>query len=260
MKKFLVLIAVLSLIAGTAYAAAVDEGLARQVWAQSKGRSVVSDGSVLFRVWYTGSSTNPGVGVSSNVVLKLYSDVATPTATTINTGSTSYDTIGEVVDYINGSVTDFHAECGPDGYRAFATSYLLAKNIATPGTNETTAASVYSDASTSKYLLCGVNPDSSKFSRIKSFTHRVAGTGAVTVKVWDGDTTVWRQDILEASYISATANGTSPNTVTFTNTGDKGITGGLGNPLVVEVYRATTLGDTSAKTSEANVSIVYDQF
>ncbi len=189
----------------------------------------------------------------------LYSDVTAATSTSVDTSSTSYDTIGEVVDYING-VDDWHAEVGPDGYRAFATTALLLANYTAAGTMESNAVSVYNDSSTNKYLLCGVNPEAQKLSRIKKYTHRVAGTGAVTVKVYSGDTVVWRQDILASSYTTATAVGASPNTVTFTDTGDKGISGSENNPLVVEVYRATTFGDTSAKTSEANISIVYDQF
>ena len=76
MKKILVIFAVLSLIAGTAFAANLNDGLTRQVYAQSKGRSVVSDKSVLFNVWYEGSGTGT-IGISSSSVNLYHSGAVT---------------------------------------------------------------------------------------------------------------------------------------------------------------------------------------
>ena len=260
MKKLIIAIAILALFAGSAFAAALDDGMTRQVWAQSKGRAVVSDGSVVFRVWYAGSGAAPAVGVSSDSVLMLYTDVTAATYDSCDTSSASYNTIGEVVDYVN-SLDGWHAEAGPDGYRAFDLGQnLLCANYAAAGANEPNANEVKLDTGTAKTIMCGVNPDASKVSRIKQIYARGGGSGLVTMSVYDGDTAVWSRYVKDENWNSSTAFGSSADTVTFTTTGDKGISAGTGKNLVVSVSRATTLGDALNKLNDTNISIVYDQF
>lgn len=262
MKKLFIVVAILllagSVLVADANAAAMDEGMTRQVWAQTKARAITSDSSVLFRVWYTGNEVNAAVGVSSDSVM-LYEDVTTADYTEVNTSNSSYDTVGEIVDYIN-SLSGWKAEAGPDGYRAFsvAGSIITADYEAAPR-NEPSAVGIKLDTGTAKHILCGVDPETNKFSRLKEFVSRVGGSGLVTIRIYDGDTNVWTRYVTDTNYNSSTAYGSSASTVTFTTAGDKGLSAGMGNNLVVDVAR-TTVGDATDKLPDCAMSIVYDKF
>lgn len=250
MKKLLIAVAIL-LMASSALAADANEGSTRESWAMGKGRAVVSDGSVVLRVWYAGSG-NATVGVSDTTTIILTEN---GTGTSVDTSSASYDTLGEAAAYID-SLESWEASVGPDGYNGYD-PYLLPSDQASAGTTEQSPTNIYNDASTAVELSVGVPATVGKFNRIKKLTHRVAGTGVVGIAIYDGDNAVWGTYISSGNYNSATSSHASPNTVDF---GAKGISAAQGRSLVAVVSRATTLGDTSNKLTDCNVSIEYDQF
>lgn len=255
MKKFFIVVAILlmagSVLVADAFAADANEGTTREAWAMGKGRAVVSDSSAVLRVWYTGTGTAT-VGVSDTTALILTENGS---GTTVDTSSTSYDTLKEIEAYID-SLDSWEASIGPDGYGSYNPT-LLASAQAAAGVNEQAPTYIYQDSSTSKDILVGVPATVGKFNRIKSFTNRVAGTGSLTLSVYDGDTKVWETVVGRTAYNTATSPLTSPNTIDF---GTKGIAGGMGKSMVVKASCATTLGDVSAKTADCNVAIEYDQF
>jgi len=265
MRRIFIALAVLILavsIAGIASAAELTQLQTAQLEAVGQARSVVSDGSVIAKIWYTGTG-NGAVGVSNNSTLILYSDYTQDTAGyTINTASSTYDTVGELVDYINGSCTDFSANVGPDGYRALDTDYLLSDDI-TKGPTSKAKKSIYLDSSTAGYLTCGVEAKTNITPRIRQYVGSMyAESGLITEQLYDGDTCVWRRDINRASWINASSTLASGNTVTFSSTGDNGVAGTKNTPFVLKVTpSANVLGncETSEKTQAVNVSIIYDE-
>lgn len=265
-KKLLVIIAVLGLIAGTAYAADLNDGLTKQVWAQAKGRSVVSDGSVALRIWYVGSGAG-AVSVSANSI-RLYHN-GTETAVNYST----YGTAEKVVEYIDG-LGNWEALLGPDarpGTLFFGpTNITLASNAATAGTSKTNPSYVYQDSSTIGYLSAGIEPTDGKYNRIKSVTSKFATNptnGIVSLLIYDGDTLVWRKDITATAgvgYNLSTAKDCSPDTVSFVDKTDKGLAGSMGKSLIAVVSGSTAVTldypMTTDKLTDHNISIVYDQF
>lgn len=252
MKKLLVLIAVLA-IAGTAFAADLNDGLTKQVYAQSKGRSVVSDSSVLLQAWYTGTGTGT-IGVSGNTSVNLYEN-GVLTAADVAT-YTTVETLANQID----ATANWNAVVGPDAYKSHASTNLLTITTAAAGSTKESPTNVLMDCSTPDELMCGVQATENKINRIKSITHRVPGTGIVTLRVYDENTLVWQKSISADAYTQSASPNASPNTVTFTNTGDKGLSGGMGNSLVARVSR-TSIGVTDETgITAANLAIVYDQF
>jgi len=265
MRKLILALLVLTVaMSGWAYAAELTQLQTAQLAALGKGRSVVSDGSVILKVWYTGSD-NGAVGVSNNSTLMLYSEYIDGTATTIDTSSSSYDTVGEVVDYINNSVDDFSANVGPDGYRALGTTTLLPKSIDT-SVRLKTKFEVNDDCSTAGYLTCGVEASSPVTPRIRQFTDKfyITSNGYITKEIYEGDTRVYMNVVSRTNYIS-TGTTASDTTVTFTANGDTGGLSGTKNvPLVVKVTPSVNnLADcsgTTEKSAAVNISILYDEF
>ena len=266
MKKFLVLIAVLSLVAGTAFAADLNEGQTKQVYAQAKGRSVVSDGSVAFRVWYTGGNS-PQIGVSCDSV-NLYEN-----GVLSSVSFATYPTIQQAVDYIN-SLSGWDAAVGPDLYGGaimapVAGRIPLLMTTTTPGSTKQSPTNVYDDSSTRLRLFAGVEATDGKINRIKQITSKFGvanpAAGIITVLVYDGDTIVWRKDVTATAYNTATDKNASPDTISFVNYTDKGIAGSMGKSLVAVVSTNTALatnymGTVAGKAADHNISILYDQF
>lgn len=261
MKKIFAFIAVLALLAGTAYAADLNAGLTKQVWGQTKGRSVVSDGSVIMRVWYIGSASGT-VDISPNSVNLYDNGVLT---------SVSYLTYGNVqsaVDYIN-SLATWKAAVGPDSrpgqYFATSKTYLSTANTSA-GTSKTNPTNVYMDSSYARQLSAGVEATDGVYNRIKSVTYKYATTnpGTVTLLIYDGDNLAWRKDTNTTPYNTAADKNASPDTITFVNYTDKGIAGGYGKSLVAVVSSDTAIIKSSPVTTDGltdhNISIVYDQF
>ena len=121
------------------------------------------------------------------------------------------------------------------------------------------------DSSTGRELSAGIAQTENKLNRLKSITHRFAvASGAVlSVLVYDDDNIIWRKDISTTQYNSPTAVNASPNTITFSQNGEKGISGSLGNSLVVYVSSSSaTTSDYPMidRSTGNNISIVYDQF
>ena len=263
MKKLLLVFAVLALFTGTAFAGLTDLQVA-ELAADTKGHSVVSDDSVILKLWYTGDVTDgQSAGVSSNVVLLLYDESS---STSIATNDTSYDTLGELVDYINDSVTDWNATLGEDAYRSLSSQFLSPLDKTDAPSASSTAVEVKLDCSSADFITCGVSAVDNTLNRIKSVTHSVAGTGPITARLYSGstvtgDTVIWRKDIEATAYNDGATSGASPNTTNFAEiTAGRGISHVRGQPLVLRVDR-TTINATNndAKTAEVNLSITYDQ-
>lgn len=269
-KKLLVIIAVLSLLAGTAYAAALDDGLTREVWAQNKGHSVVTDSSAVIKIWaLPGGAANPALGVSGSTALIIYEDVTSGTGHSIDTGSSSYDTVGEVVDFINTNLSSdssikIYASVGADARRSMGTRTLEAANyIAASSSKETSTAIAY--LSTAGKISAGVEGKTNKINRIKSFTcqnpggYSATGADGITYTVYDGDTSVWSKYVTGAVLRTVNNTSNSANTVTFPDA--KGISASTGNSLMVEAVNETdSAGTSTAERSLTRISIVYDQF
>lgn len=267
MKKLLAVIAVLSLIAGTAYAAALDDGLTREVWAQNKSRAVATDGSAAIKIWcLSGGAARPAIGVSSSTSLIIYENVTARTGHTIDTGSSSYDTVGEVVDFINTNLSSdssvkIYASVGSDARRSSSTRILEAADHINAGTDQDSSTAI-AYLSTNYRLSAGVEGKANKYNRIKSFDAQLPDggvTNGVTYTVYDGNTAVWTKYVPAENLRTVTAIMASPNTVAFPAT--KGISSTMGNSIMVEaVLDGGSSNTTAAEKSQTNISIVYDQF
>ena len=266
MKRLLLVFAVLALFNGTAFAGNLTDLQTAELAADAKGRSALSDNSVILKLWYVGDATDgQTAGVSSNTILMLYDESS---STSIDTLSPSYNTIGEVVDYINASVTDWRAAIGNDAYRDMTSSYLLGQDITAAPYTSNLAIEILLDCSSANFITCGISGLDNTLNRMKSITHRVAGTGSITARIFTGsaitgDTVIWRKDIGAAAYNtdSTGVEGQSPDTVNFAIiTNGKGVSGNRGQPLVCRIDRTTiNATNTAAKTDEVSLSITYDQ-
>ena len=257
MRKILLVLVSVLLLAGIASASEWNSSFNAELSAQNTGRAVVTDSSVILQIWYTGPvEDNASVGVSADTV-NLYSDGAA--GSTVNTSSTSYDTPGEIVDYING-LDYWKAAVGPDSYRNFSVSgAIIASDNAYVGSTQTDAASIYNDASTSLDQTIGVAADATSRIRLKTISQQLASNSDnITIAVYDGNTKIWQKHVTPAVYNSTTASAASTNTVIPTND-DKGLASTKGNSLCVVV---TTDGqwDTDA-VAKANdqLTITYDK-
>jgi len=251
-KIFLVLVAVL-LIASTAQAVEWQQSMTAENAAQPKGRSIVTDSSVVMRVWYTGTSASAAVGVSPGSVIMLYSDIGAGTSTAVS--SVTYTTIGSAVDFINNQA-GWHASVGNDAYRAMTSVLMLRENWAAPGDRIDNAFTVDLDCSVARFLSCGVLQSVGKLGRIKEFnTHLESLNQDMTIDIYEGDTSVYHKNIVAANYQSSTALGSSQSTVTFSG---KGLTGTKNTPLCLVIGTAGTLDATAPARAQDNVSIIYD--
>ena len=271
MRKLFILIAVLALFTGTAFAGNLNDLMTAEYAADTKGRSVVSDSSVVLNIWNITGSLSPKIGVSGNTGIVFYESGQVLTtnriagSTYVDTSNSSYDTIGEVVDAINADTTKiWKASVGRDAYRAMSSAALLGKDVVAVGQTEDTTGTVELEIGEADFMTCGVGAKSNAVNRIKSIQHKVAGTGNVIVRIYDGDTLIYREDTSAGHYDDAGAAGlvgASPNTVNFgAITDGKGIAGSRGNGLVLRVDRtAISFTDTEAETAEAQLQITYDQ-
>ena len=257
MKKLLLVLISVLFLAGQAFAAEYNQAATAELVAQWKGNSVTSDSSVIMDIWYTGTGVNPLVGVSNNSSILLYAGVAV--AYTVDLASTSYDTIGEAVDYIDG-LTDWEAAVGKDAYRAISSKQCLAESAATVGIDEANAYTVALDTSVGNLFTCGVKANSRYTNRLKSITTQVSSAGDnITIYVYDKDTIVWQKYLTDAVYTTTTAAGNSTNTIVFVTAAEKGLSATKGNSLVV-VADSDGVLDTNAVAKAQNVvSIIYDQ-
>ena len=255
-KLFLVLVSIL-LLAGVAQAVDFDQAITGEFAAQNTGRSVVTDSSVLLRVWFDGGlDHNASVGVSADTII-LYEDGAS--TYTVDTASTSYDTPGEIAGYINDQ-TGWHALVGPDAYDDYSCSAgLIASNNAYVGSNVASCASLWDDSSISTKWLVGVAKDDISQFRLKNINAEIASlSDNITIDVYDGNTRIWRKYITNAAYITTTAAAASTNTVIPTND-DKGLAATKGNSLCV-VVDTDGAWDTDAVAKAADqLTITYDK-
>lgn len=279
MNRIFVIIAVLVLCAGTAFAGNLNDLQTADLAANATARSRVSDSSVLIKIWNTNANTNPArVIVTNNTTLALIeagTQMGTDTRfgtsfgymdsgsyTGIITSATTADTIGEVVDIINSDTSGYwKAAVGPDAYRAMSSKYLYpdGDTESTAGSNEDQAAIISGDSSGSSSLTCGIAAKANTVNRIKSITHRLAESGNLQIAIYDGDTKIYRKDISRAVYNSASSTDPSPSTVNFAAvTNGRGLASSKGNSLVVSASTGT-LGNTQYKLSDCNITIVYDQ-
>lgn len=255
-KIFLVLVAVL-LVTGAAFASDWNSSLNAELSAQNTGRSVATDGSVILQIWYTGSlDNNASVGVSSDTI-NLYT--AGTAGSTVNTASTTYDTPGEIVDYIN-SLSGWKAEVGPDSYRDFSVSgAILAQNNASVGSNVDTAVSIYNDASTSLDVTAGVKADATSRIRLKTINQQEASNSDnITIAVYDGNTKIWQKYVTNAANIAPTAAAASTNTVIPVND-DKGLATTKGNSLCVVVTTDGVYDTDAVAKANDQLTITYDK-
>jgi len=269
-KKLLVIIAVLGLIAGTAYAAALDDGLTREVWAQNTARSVTTDNSVFVKVWaLSGGATNPGVGVSNSTTIIVYENYVTGVGHTISSKSSSYDTVGEIVDFINTNLSSdssvkIHASVGRDARRSTsATTLVVADIIAASSDPDTTTAVV--KGQTGGRISVGVEGKANKINRIKSFNcqlpagYSATGADGVTYTVYDGDDAIWKKYVTGAVSRATQDMSNSANSVKFSE--GKGVSVKTGNSLMVEAVSDTrNAAVTSTDKTLTQISIEYDQF
>ena len=259
MRKILLVLVAVLLLANAAQAVEFSQIVTADFAAQNKGRSVTSDSSVLINVWYTGTDENPAVGVSNNTALLLYSDKIAGTATTVNTTSTSYDTVGELVDYIN-SVDGFNASVGNDAYRAMSSAYMLGENLAAPGDREGSAYTVNLDCSTATFMSCGVLSSVGKTGRIKSFeTSLASNSDNMTISIYEGDTAVYTKYVPAGAYNSTTAYGSSISSVKFTDDGSKGLAGTKNTPLCLVIDSDGALDTNAVAKAQNNITIIYDK-
>jgi hypothetical protein len=252
MKKISLLLLALMFTVSVGYCADADSLTVSSLAAQPTGRAVVFDEPQLIEIWYTGSSVNPQLGVSSNTSLLLYEAGAVDTTIT-TVGST--DTAVEVIAEINAQ-TGWNARLGKDAYNALTFStVMLAANAAAVGSNTDTVVRVLADTSAAKFMTCGIQAKDSTVARIKQVEENCQGTGIHTLSVYDGDTRIWRR-----VYNNVTVyNAASPVTVKFADTNEgKGLGGSVNKPLVYKSEWDTSMAGDSAGTEA--ISIIYDQF
>ena len=283
MNKLFVLIAVLVLLTGTAFAANLNDLQTAELVADTTGRYAISDSSVAFRIWHTDASLSAQVGISyntaANALIIFYEsnapitdgssrNMGTDGGGRIFTGVASGDTIGEIVDLINNdSNSDWHAAVGPDAWKSMPSNYLLQAGTASAGTSKINPTYVYVNQTGVNMVTCGIEAQDNTVNRIKSITHGVAGTGSLRVQVYDGNSIIYRKQITRTAYNSGSATtpssvGASPDTINFAAlTAGKGLAGKKGNSLVVAVSGDTTVPATTgaSKIDESVVTITYDQ-
>jgi len=258
----------------------MDQAITAEFSALTTGRSVASGESVLLKIWYAGTGANPSVGVS-NSTINLYDDGATDDS--VDTSAGLYNTVGEVVDYIEAS-GDWRAQLGPDAYRDLQISTigsgLMASSGAAKGgnvytsTSEADSVNIYLNNHTLAKMTCGVKADSGASIRLKSIDAQYAlsnlsspgysgGLGA-TISVFDGNTEIYKKFIGRADFNTTNGNNSSVNTIVFA--GD-GLSTTKNKSLCVVVSASVVAGDTYCKalcsdsTSQLTnqIAITYDK-
>lgn len=256
MKKLFVIIAVLALMAGTVYAADLNDGLTRQVYAHSKARAVESDKSEALVIWYNGSGTNPMAVVTSNTSWGVYDSVNGVQALTGSVGTT----VQSHVDTIN-ALAGWHAIVGRDVTPNSVTSATLIAGAVLVGSNQANGYIVYNDTSTLLSVSAGVLASDSFNNQLNQYTFSIGQTaGRLYVTTWDGNNLMDSRVFTPAILNSATSTGATPNTVVYSTTGTKGITSARGSNLVVYAHGTSVMGDASDVPTTTQLSIVYDQF
>lgn len=254
MRKLIIVLALLTLVCSISYAIDKDQAITNELAAQWKARSVTSDNSVLFKVWYVGTGAGPSVGVSDNVTMLLYEDCGSTSV-----GAGTYTTLQDMVTYVD-DLASWEASLGPDGYGAQTSNLLLGAASAAAGGTESAAVNVELDCSTATYMTAGVAAKEGTINRIKSIdTSLASADDNITITLYDGDTAVWTKWISAAAYKSTTAGTASSNTVIFTTGPEKGIAGAVGNEMCVVVDSDGAI-DTDATAKAGNrVVVIYDQ-
>jgi hypothetical protein len=268
MKKILVVLAILILIAGSAYAIDMNQSITNALGAQNSARSVVTDSSAIIKIWSPGGSAHAGIGISSSTSIIVYTDYTLQKGITISTRDTSTDTAGEIVDYINQNLaTDssvlISASIGADSRRSSSAKTLVPADIIDAGQTQA-ASTAIAYAQTNARISAGVEAKNGKINRLKSFTcqhpagYSATGADGVTYTIYDGNTAIWTKYISGDAYRTSSNPANSSNTVTFPD--DKGLSATKGNSLMVECVSDTASAavNTTAKTLE-RISIVYDQ-
>lgn len=283
MKKTLFLLIISLMTVSFCYAADVETGTVADLYEQSYGRSIVYDKSELLTVWYVGSA-NAEIGLSGNTsnnthFLTFYEDGQAITATRFGGGATialyTYNSAEKVASLINSDTSGYwKASIGRDATPGTSLANLVylppigalpasekvawenADNAVTPATT------FLEDLSNSKILRCGFPANGRKTYRLKQFTESTNGVGAHTIKVWDGETCVYRRVYATSfDYSGSYAGGVSyyervtPLTVTF---GTKGLSAHKGKNLTVTSEWATTMAGDS-ETNE-NLSILVGEW
>ncbi len=185
MKKLLLVLISALLLAGVAQAAEMNQAISAELSAQSVGRSVATDSSVVLKVWAKdGVLSYPGIGVTSGTAIVVYSNYVTGVGYTINPSSSSYDTIGEIVDYINTSfATDstvkINASIGKDARSGTTSKCIPAANIVTMGITKDTGAEITN--AQSRLLSAGVEAKDGVTPRLKSITAQIPAAQATGV-------------------------------------------------------------------------------
>lgn len=284
MKKLLVVLAILTLVCGSAYAIDKDQAITNEYAARNVGRSVATDSTVALKVWCkNGVLPYCGVGVSSSTSIILYKTYAygTQEGYTITLGSTYVlgsltdviDTPGELVSYINGafasdSSVQLVASLGNDVHKDTPLTAIATANITACGVTQDATESVVK-RQTNDRISVGAEAKSGAVNRIKSMTAHLdlrpnaPSSGGVTLRIYDGTTVIWRKYVTQAAWNAEAAsyssnNSSSSNTVEFPDC--KGISSSVGNGLVAEcVVDTQQPNHTAAELAGTNIAIIYDQ-
>lgn len=265
MKKILLAFLSFLLLAGVVQAAEMTQAINAEYTAQNTGRSRATDSSVVLKVWGTeGILSFPGLGVSTSTTIIVYTNYATGAGVSIDTQDASFDTVGEVVDYINtnlasDSTIKMNASVGTDAYRDMPTTSILRANIVAVGTSRDTAGTVAT--ANSRIMSAGVESNAGVTPRIKSISCQMpvsVGSGAtgVTLSVYDGNTRIWRKYTGLSGLYTAGDVSNSANSVVFPG---KGLAATKGNSIcAVATSDGNVLADTSSLAIN-NIAIIYDK-
>ena len=266
MKKLIILISSL-LIAGISYATDWQTALTADLAARNQGRSVTTDNSVILKVWATeGISANPGIGVSSNTGIIVYSNYVTGVGYTINPTAAATDTVGEIVDYINTNFSSdssvrIYADEGQDAYRDMTAAPVLDANIIAAGANRDDSTAVVNSESSNRFSA-GVASREGTTIRLKSISAQIPVSSetanSVALDVYDGNTRIWRKSTGTGALNSNTADAASPNSVILD--GDKGLSATKGNSLCVVATSTANIGTDTVADNVLGLSIIYDQY
>jgi len=260
MKKYLFLALSLCLVVSAVPAFAADyySDAGAELQAQWKGNNNVVDTPCNVAVWYDGTYTDAAAIATSNTSIGIYSG-----AIVYATPSSSYATMGALVDYIN-SISGWHASI-VDSYRSHSTNDFLIKAVGAVGRTYETAYEFPCDTSASIGIAAGARAQDGVVNRIKSLQCTLpVGSGNVTIRILDGNNVIWQKWVSGGAsstgvWNSTTASASSANTIVFSTGPEKGLSSTKGNGLCVEVSSSTALSTDATALSITSISLVYDE-
>jgi len=286
-KLFLIFALVFSLFAPAAFGASFEDSVRNEFLAQPLGRTVTTGTSVVMTLTYDdGTSTLTNLaeaGTSSNsTVFNLYEVGQIVTATrfsgedgAIDLTAAAYDTLGELIDAINSDTSGYwNAELGRDAHRDMASQHIFPKAATDAIVNAASPVEFFLFNDEARAYSAGAKGlgESNGWVRLKYVEESTtASKGPHWLEVYSDETVIYRRGFTAAETctrdqasepIGATGDTASPNTISFSDSYNKGVAVLPGENLVVVSQWDTgaTMYADSVIPATSNLSIIYDVY